>query len=72
MIGQPIPRVEDRRFVTGNGQYTDDLRVEGQPFLREAALHPNTTQIPGHKGSPVHARMRPRGRLLNHWLYPAN
>ena len=42
MIGQPIPRVEDRRFVTGNGQYTDDLRVEGQvhaAFLRSQHAH---------------------------------
>ncbi|PXW24757.1 xanthine dehydrogenase family protein molybdopterin-binding subunit [Paraburkholderia caballeronis] len=42
MIGQPIPRVEDRRFVTGNGQYTDDLRVEGQAyaaFLRSPHAH---------------------------------
>ncbi|TDV16628.1 xanthine dehydrogenase family protein molybdopterin-binding subunit [Paraburkholderia caballeronis] len=42
MIGQPIPRVEDRRFVTGNGQYTDDLRVESQAyaaFLRSPHAH---------------------------------
>ncbi|MGF6384277.1 carbon-monoxide dehydrogenase large subunit [Paraburkholderia atlantica] len=42
MIGQPLPRVEDRRFVTGNGQYTDDLRVEGQlhaAFLRSPHAH---------------------------------
>jgi len=42
MIGQPIPRLEDRRFVTGNGQYTDDLRVEGQvhaAFLRSPHAH---------------------------------
>ncbi|WP_250517159.1 xanthine dehydrogenase family protein molybdopterin-binding subunit [Caballeronia sp. INDeC2] len=42
MIGQPIPRLEDRRFVTGNGQYTDDFRVEGQvhaAFLRSPHAH---------------------------------
>jgi carbon-monoxide dehydrogenase large subunit len=42
MIGQPIPRVEDRRFVTGNGQYTDDLRIDGQlhaAFLRSPHAH---------------------------------
>jgi carbon-monoxide dehydrogenase large subunit len=27
-IGKPIPRVEDLRFVTGRGRYTDDLEVE--------------------------------------------
>jgi carbon-monoxide dehydrogenase large subunit len=42
MIGKPIPRVEDLRFVTGKGQYTDDLRVEGQlyaAFLRSPHAH---------------------------------
>jgi carbon-monoxide dehydrogenase large subunit len=42
MIGKPLPRVEDRRFVTGNGQYTDDLQVEGQlhaAFLRSPHAH---------------------------------
>jgi len=42
MIGQPVPRLEDRRFVTGNGQYTDDQRVEGQlyaAFLRSPHAH---------------------------------
>ena len=29
-IGQPIPRLEDRRFLTGAGQYTDDLKLPGQ------------------------------------------
>ncbi|MGH7055839.1 MAG: xanthine dehydrogenase family protein molybdopterin-binding subunit, partial [Stellaceae bacterium] len=24
-IGQPVRRVEDRRFITGRGRYTDDL-----------------------------------------------
>jgi len=42
MIGKPIPRVEDQRFVTGKGQYTDDFRVEGQlhaAFLRSPHAH---------------------------------
>ncbi len=29
-IGQPLTRKEDRRFLTGAGQYTDDLRDAGQ------------------------------------------
>ena len=28
-IGQPLPRFEDRRFVTGEGRYTDDLGASG-------------------------------------------
>jgi carbon-monoxide dehydrogenase large subunit len=42
MIGQPIPRLEDRRFVTGNGNYTDDIQVDGQvhaAFLRSPHAH---------------------------------
>ncbi|MEM5383815.1 xanthine dehydrogenase family protein molybdopterin-binding subunit [Paraburkholderia phymatum] len=42
MIGKPIPRVEDQRFVTGNGQYTDDIHVDGQlhaAFLRSPHAH---------------------------------
>jgi carbon-monoxide dehydrogenase large subunit len=42
MIGQPIPRLEDRRLVTGNGRYTDDIQVEGQvyaAFLRSPHAH---------------------------------
>ncbi len=29
-IGQSVRRTEDARFVTGQGQYTDDLRFEGE------------------------------------------
>jgi carbon-monoxide dehydrogenase large subunit len=42
MIGQPLPRLEDRRFVTGNGRYTDDIKAEGQvyaAFLRSPHAH---------------------------------
>lgn len=42
MIGQPLARLEDRRFVTGNGRYTDDLHAEGQAyaaFLRSPHAH---------------------------------
>ena len=35
LIGQPIPRLEDRRLLTGRGRYTDDLapRESGWAFL---------------------------------------
>ena len=29
-IGQAVPRLEDNRLLTGEGQYTDDLSVEGE------------------------------------------
>jgi carbon-monoxide dehydrogenase large subunit len=31
-IGQPVPRKEDVRFVTGKGRYTDDFNIEGQAY----------------------------------------
>jgi aerobic carbon-monoxide dehydrogenase large subunit len=37
-----IPRVEDRRFLTGTGRYTDDIVLEGQlycAFLRSPHAH---------------------------------
>ncbi|MBL8644460.1 MAG: xanthine dehydrogenase family protein molybdopterin-binding subunit [Rhodospirillaceae bacterium] len=32
-IGQAIRRVEDQRFLTGAGQYTDDVNLPGQAYL---------------------------------------
>src|SRR3546814_8950802 len=29
-VGQGLRRVEDLRFLTGEGQYSDDIRLEGQ------------------------------------------
>ncbi len=31
-IGQSVKRVEDRRFVTGKGRYTDDIKLPGMTF----------------------------------------
>lgn len=31
-VGQPLRRVEDRRFLTGHGQYTDDIALDGQLY----------------------------------------
>ena len=33
-IGQPVRRVEDRRFLTGQGRYLDDFSFEGQLHAR--------------------------------------
>ena len=30
LIGSPMPRVEDRAFLTGTGAFTDDLVLDGQ------------------------------------------
>src|SRR5450755_308419 len=31
-IGQPVPRKEDLRLVTGKGRYTDDMNLPGQAY----------------------------------------
>jgi aerobic carbon-monoxide dehydrogenase large subunit len=47
-IGQSLRRREDRRFLTGDGQYTDDLTLHGQSyacFLRSPHAHARIRSI---------------------------
>ena len=47
-ISQPVRRVEDVRFVTGTGQFTDDMRLEGQAYgyvLRSSLAHARIRSI---------------------------
>ena len=47
-IGQSLRRREDRRFVTGDGQYTDDVTLPGQTygvFLRSPHAHARIRSI---------------------------
>lgn len=47
-IGQPLPRVEDPRLLTGRGCYTDDVHVEGKAycaFLRSPHAHARIVAI---------------------------
>ncbi len=47
-IGQPVPRKEDRRFVTGRGRYTDDIELPGQAyavFVRSPHAHARIRRI---------------------------
>lgn len=47
-IGQPIPRLEDRRLLRGHGRYTDDLAPREALFahvLRSPHAHANITRI---------------------------
>jgi carbon-monoxide dehydrogenase large subunit len=47
-IGQSVRRTEDLRLVTGQGQYTDDLRFENQTFaafLRSPHGHAKLTSV---------------------------
>jgi carbon-monoxide dehydrogenase large subunit len=41
-IGQPVRRVEDRRFITGHGNYVDDIQLQRQTYacmLRSPHAH---------------------------------
>ena len=47
-IGQPLRRREDARFLTGDGQYTDDVVLPGQTygfFLRSPYAHARIKSI---------------------------
>ena len=37
-IGQPLPRNEDARLLTGRGQFTDDFSFPGQSLRGDGAL----------------------------------
>jgi carbon-monoxide dehydrogenase large subunit len=42
LVGQPIPRKEDRRLLTGNGRFTDDINLPHQTYavvLRSPHAH---------------------------------
>ena len=39
-IGKAVLRREDQRFLTGNGQYTDDIVLPGQPAYAPPAAAP--------------------------------
>lgn len=48
LIGAKVPRVEDRRILTGRGHYIDDLRLPGMlhaAFLRSPFAHARVTGV---------------------------
>jgi len=48
LIGQPLRRKEDARFLTGNGQYTNDIVATNTThafFLRSPHAHANINAI---------------------------
>jgi aerobic carbon-monoxide dehydrogenase large subunit len=61
-IGAPVRRKEDQRFITGKGQYTDDINRPGQTyavFLRSPHAHANIKRIDASK-----ARAQPNVHVL--------
>ena len=56
-VGQPVRRVEDQRFITGTGRYTDDIDLEGQVYgcvVRSPEAHARikTIDIDAAKAAP--------------------
>ena len=56
-IGAPVRRKEDQRFITGKGQYTDDISRPGETralFVRSPHAHAKIKKIDaaGAKGMP--------------------
>jgi len=47
-VGQSVLRVEDQKFITGNGRYTDDIDLDGQAYgvaVRSPEAHANIKSI---------------------------
>ena len=47
-MGQPVRRVEDQRFLTGTGRYTDDIALPNQAYgmvLRSPHAHARITKL---------------------------
>src|SRR6516165_5271664 len=48
LIGKSVKRVEDKRFVTGNGHYTDDIILPDQTyasFVRSPFAHARIVNV---------------------------
>ena len=73
VLGAPVKRVEDPRFITGKGRYLDDIKLPGMAhvaILRSPYAHANIRSIDTQRGEG-RAR-RPRGdRRRGHPVQPA-
>ena len=55
-VGRAVPRIEDHRFLTGQGRYTDDISLEGQlhaVFVRSPHAHARIVKIEAPSGVTV-------------------
>ena len=53
-IGSPIERLEDLRFLTGRGQYTDDLHVTGRAVTAQRCQHVLGDAAAADESNPTH------------------
>jgi carbon-monoxide dehydrogenase large subunit len=73
-IGQPLPRKEDHRFLTGQGRYLDDIAVPGAlhaHFVRSPHAHARIRSIDVETARRTPGVMRiVTGRDLAEWTTP--
>lgn len=74
-IGQPVPRIEDHRFIRGKGQFSDDLNFDGQAYayvVRSPHAHAHIREIDTGGGcrSTRSARRPDGGRIRKRWTRP--
>ena len=77
-IGQSVKRVEDRRFTTGNGKYTDDIVLPGMTYgyiLRSPyahakilSIHTDARQSSGRSRGNFYWRRRKRCGWCPVWM----
>jgi aerobic carbon-monoxide dehydrogenase large subunit len=55
-VGRAVPRVEDHRFLTGQGRYTDDIALAGQlhgVFVRSPHAHARIVRVDAPRDATV-------------------
>ena len=73
VLGAPIKRVEDPRFITGKGRYLDDIQLPGMvhlAILRSPYAHANI-RFDRHLRGEEDARASSRSSRRRHPLQPA-
>ena len=73
VLGTPVKRVEDPRFITGKGRYLDDIKLPGMAhmaILRSPYAHANIRSIDTSRRQGG-ARRRRGHRRRGHPVQPA-
>ena len=64
-IGESVPRFEDRRFLTGRGRYTADLRFHGEAHMAVVRSPHASARITGIRADAALAMPGDRERCLD-------
>ena len=66
-MGQPVPRREDKRFITGTGRYVDDIAAHGSAHavvVRSPHAHANVRSVDISAAQPAAGVLAPIYALL--------